>query len=229
MRSSFPIPRQYHNFETFHQRMSSPYKSFQNLPETFPPNPYTPPHINNFVNIQNQQNFPPHMQQMPFNQQFPQFSQSHQALQNTFSPNSKANMNHFQPNYPSNMSMPLQNQGSFHHSHSSPQNPKGYAKDFFKERNQFPGRDSLDRGYQRPFPHRTMTNQFSKQSLNPGITRHHSYVDNTSLLSVPQQFYTEDFGNDEFYSNLEEEYLQKVVNNVDNKRVKKKVRRRPVD
>lgn len=52
---------------------------------------------------------------------------------------------------------------------------------------------------------------YSKQSLHPLLKRNDSYIDMKSMHSVPHQTHGEDYGNDEFYSNLEEEYLQKVI------------------
>jgi hypothetical protein len=56
-----------------------------------------------------------------------------------------------------------------------------------------------------------MRRDYSKQSIDPGLRRNQSYIEMMSMHSMKQQFYTEDYGNDEFYSNLEEEYFQKVV------------------
>jgi hypothetical protein len=183
-RNSLPIPRTYHNVQSFENEQMSPFKTYQEIPQNFSHAHFVPvpsPHINNFVNIQNQQNFPSsHMNQM----------------QNSFTPMS--NQMH---------------STQYSHFYSTPNNmvyPPGSSMYSNTNYGQYPSyqRDSLDVQIQR---NPQMKREYSKKSLEPLMRKNQSYIEMTSMNSIQPQFFTEDYGNDEFYSNLEEEYFQKVI------------------
>ena len=198
IRSSLPLPRNYHNLQSLTQEMNPAMNSFQHIPQPYLESnfilPNYAPHINNFVSIQNQQNFP---SSQPMN--------SYPSQYTNYVPGSNTNYSqiyHQAPGINSQAFHPPRYSDVYHQRH-------GYNQSGINA--QVPLKDSMDYEISKKRGNQVLRREYSKQSLNPGMIRNDSYIDTVSMNSVPQQFYTEDYGNDEFYSNLEEEYLQKVI------------------